>query len=393
MSDTSRRVAQRPENNEQHRSFGKSRKTGKPQGGSPEPTDRYEPHHIDSPDSLRRANRNRYLKDEEVPMHRGSFSRRHLSVMLTAAVAALVALAAMLVANPAQAASTGALRGYCFRPVSRRVERQPDRRCGPADLGLLGRDQPAVDVDGQQPADRVRQQMPGRSEPRHHGRYPGADLDLQRRCQPAVAGELRRHDRRRGVRAVPGRLRAPVRPTARRWSSGRATAAATRSGPACPGSTRRTGGTCSLPSTYRWTSTGALAQPANGLGLAEGLHQRRLQRQAPGLRVERVGIVVRLDGVQSLHELVGHGVGRPDRNEPGHGGAHAVLLRAQEHLGAGVPVGCVALHLPHVERPHQPQRLVLAAAAVHRQHLRLRHRPDRPDPDRRRPEHVPVLRR
>lgn len=45
------------------------------------------------------------------------------------------------------------------------------------------------------------------------------------------------------------------------------------------------------------------------VGGGEGLHHRDLQRQAPGLRLERVGIVVRLDDVQSLHELVGHGVG------------------------------------------------------------------------------------
>lgn len=44
-------------------------------------------------------------------MHSGNFSRRHLSVVLAAAVAALVALAALLVANPAQAATSGALRG------------------------------------------------------------------------------------------------------------------------------------------------------------------------------------------------------------------------------------------------------------------------------------------
>ncbi|MEU6509627.1 non-reducing end alpha-L-arabinofuranosidase family hydrolase [Streptomyces sp. NPDC046942] len=44
-------------------------------------------------------------------MRRGSSSRRHPSVVLAAVVAALAALAAMLVAAPAQAASSGALRG------------------------------------------------------------------------------------------------------------------------------------------------------------------------------------------------------------------------------------------------------------------------------------------
>ncbi|HLL36398.1 MAG TPA: RICIN domain-containing protein, partial [Streptomyces sp.] len=44
-------------------------------------------------------------------MYRGSFSRRHPSGVLAAVVAALAALAAMLVAAPAQAASSGTLRG------------------------------------------------------------------------------------------------------------------------------------------------------------------------------------------------------------------------------------------------------------------------------------------
>lgn len=163
------------------------------------------------------------------------------------------------------------------------------------------------------------------------------------------------------------------------------------SGTSTPTTPTPTGNACALPSTYRWTSTGALAQPHERVGLVEGLHGRGVQRQAPGLRLEHLGILVRLDDVQSLHELAGHGVGRSDRDEPDRGGAHTVLLRAQEDLGAGVPVGSVAVHLPHVERPHQPQRLVRAPAAVHRQHPGRR--PDRPDPDRRRPEHVPVLRR
>ena len=41
---------------------------------------------------------------------------------------------------------------------------------------------------------------------------------------------------------------------------------------------------CALPSTYRWTSTRRAGDPEVGVGLAQGLHQRRLQRQAPRLR-------------------------------------------------------------------------------------------------------------
>ncbi|MFJ5994713.1 RICIN domain-containing protein, partial [Streptomyces sp. NPDC092370] len=44
-------------------------------------------------------------------MHRRSFSRKHPSAVLAATVAALVALAATLLASPAQAATTSAVRG------------------------------------------------------------------------------------------------------------------------------------------------------------------------------------------------------------------------------------------------------------------------------------------
>ena len=43
-------------------------------------------------------------------------------------------------------------------------------------------------------------------------------------------------------------------------------------------------GTCDLPSTYRWTLDGRAGEPEVGVGLAQGLHRRPLQRQAPGLR-------------------------------------------------------------------------------------------------------------
>ena len=327
-------------------------------------------------------------------MRRRSFSRRHLSVVLAAAVAALVALAATARRQPGSGGHQRRLARCRLRPVSRRAGRRPDRRHVPADLGLQRRDQPAVDVDVRQPADGVRQQVPGCPGPRHHGRYPGADLDLQRRCQPAVARQLRRHDRRRASPGCAWTSRARLPPTARRSQLWTCNGGSNQKWTGLSGTpTTPPGGTCALPSTYRWTSTGALAQPANGWvslkDFTNVVYNGKHLVYASNVSGSSYGSM----SVQSLHELVGHGVGRPDRDEPGRGGAHAVLLRAQEHLGAGVPVGCVALHLPHVQRPHQPQRLVRAAAAVHRQHPRRRHRPDRPDPDRRRPEHVPVLRR
>jgi hypothetical protein len=123
-------------------------------------------------------------------------------------------------------------------------------------------------------------------------------------------------------------------------------------------------------------------QPEVGLGVAEGLHQCRLQRQASGVRVECLGFVVRLDELQSVHQLVGHGLGRAERDEPGRRGADPLLLRPEEHLVAGRPVGCDTLLLPDLQRPDQPEWLVGEPAAVHRQHLRPQHRSDRPDTDR-----------
>ncbi|MFI0774497.1 non-reducing end alpha-L-arabinofuranosidase family hydrolase [Streptomyces sp. NPDC021212] len=89
------------------------------------PTDRYESRHIDSPDSPDGADRNRLLKKQEVLMRRGSFSRKRLSVMLAAAVAALVSLAATPVANPAQAATSACSLPSTYRWSSTGVLAQP----------------------------------------------------------------------------------------------------------------------------------------------------------------------------------------------------------------------------------------------------------------------------
>ncbi|KOV65224.1 non-reducing end alpha-L-arabinofuranosidase family hydrolase [Streptomyces sp. MMG1121] len=107
-------------------------------------------------------------------MRRRSSRRTHLSVVLAAVAAALVSLAAMLVAGPAQAANSGGLRGV------------GSGRC--------------LDVPGA-------------------GQTDGTSLQI-RTCNGAGN---------------------------QKWTG-----------------LTGTGSTCSLPSTYRWTSTGALAQSANG---------------------------------------------------------------------------------------------------------------------------------
>ena len=94
------------------------------------------------------------------------------------------------------------------------------------------------------------------------------------------------------------------------------------------------------------------------------------------------GTTLGLDELRPLHQLVRHGLGQPEHDVVRHRRAHAVLLRAEEHLGARLPVGWDRLLLPDVERPHQPERLVVAADALLRKHLRLRHRTHRPDAHR-----------
>src|SRR5207253_1504898 len=78
----------------------------------------------------------------------------------------------------------------------------------------------------------------------------------------------------------------------------------------------------------------------------QGLHQRRLQRQASRVRDDaRQRVVVGLDELHPIHELVRHGLGRSERDEPGHRRTHPVLLRTKEYLGAGLPVGSDGVHL------------------------------------------------
>lgn len=71
------------------------------------------------------ANRNRVLKNQEVLMRRGNFSRKRLPAVLAAAVAALASLAATLVANPAQAATSACSLPSTYRWTSTGVLAQP----------------------------------------------------------------------------------------------------------------------------------------------------------------------------------------------------------------------------------------------------------------------------
>ncbi|MFE1836679.1 non-reducing end alpha-L-arabinofuranosidase family hydrolase [Streptomyces sviceus] len=192
-------------------------------------------------------------------MHLAKFSRRRPSVALAAAVAALVSLAALLIAGPAQASSNGALRGV------------GSGRC--------------LDVPNAGQADGTNVQIWD-----CHGGT-NQQWTLTDSNQLTVYGnkclDVPGHATTAGTRPVIWACNGGSNQQWRVNSDGTVVAVesglcldvsggATANGTAvqlwnCGGGSNQKwtglsggGSTCSLPSTYRWTSTGALAQPANG---------------------------------------------------------------------------------------------------------------------------------
>ncbi|CAL9329230.1 non-reducing end alpha-L-arabinofuranosidase family hydrolase [Streptomyces sp. enrichment culture] len=189
-------------------------------------------------------------------MHRRIFSRRHLSMTL----AALVASAATLVANPAQAASSGPLRGVgSGRCLDVPGASQTDGTnlqiydCwGGANQQWTLTDNNQLTVYGNKCLD-----VPG------HATTPGTRVQIWT-CSGG-ANQQWRVNSDGTIVGVQSGLCLDV------------TGGATANGTAvqlwnCNGGSNQKwtglsappGGTCALPSTYRWTSTGPLAQPANG---------------------------------------------------------------------------------------------------------------------------------
>ncbi|MEV8094700.1 non-reducing end alpha-L-arabinofuranosidase family hydrolase [Kitasatospora sp. NPDC085879] len=195
---------------------------------------------------------------------RGS-SRRRLSVLLTAAVAAVAALAAVLGANPAQAATTGALRGV---GSGRCLDVQNASQADGASLQIYdcsgGANQLWTLTSGNQLTVYGNKCL----DVAGHGTTNGTRVQIWS-CSGA-ANQQWRVNADGTVVGVESGLCLDV--------SGAGTANGTAvqiwtcngggnqkwtglSGSPTP---TPTGGTCTLPSTYRWSSTGALAQPANG---------------------------------------------------------------------------------------------------------------------------------
>jgi hypothetical protein len=188
-------------------------------------------------------------------MRRRSLSRRHLSVVL----AALVASAATLVANPAQAATSGALRGTgsgrCLDvPGASQTDGTNlqiwDCWSGTNQQWTLT-DNNQLTVYGNKCLD-----VPG------HATTPGTRPVIWS-CNGGTNQQWRVNADGTVV-AVESGLCLAV--TGSATANGSAVEIATCNGAANQKWTGLSGSgtTCSLPSTYRWTSTGALAQPANG---------------------------------------------------------------------------------------------------------------------------------
>ncbi|MFF3165532.1 non-reducing end alpha-L-arabinofuranosidase family hydrolase [Streptomyces sp. NPDC003273] len=196
-------------------------------------------------------------------MRRGHLSRRHPSVALAAVAAALAALAAMLVAAPAQAASSGALRGVgSGRCLDVPGASQTDGTylqlydCwGGTNQQWTSTDSGQLTVFGDKCLD-----VPG------HATTAGTRVQIWG-CSGGANQQWRVNSDGTIVGVESGLcLEAAGSGTAngtavRIWTcdgGGNQKWTGLSGTPAPPG------GTCSLPSAYRWTSTGALAQPANG---------------------------------------------------------------------------------------------------------------------------------